>query len=401
MVRHLRENIKKYKCLLHLYKKSVLIYFKSTMYKFYLFIIVAISFNSTLKAQFSDKYILESAIHFGTVIRHSPKIFIQTNQVVLGAEITLFKQTNGAQEWQQLRHYPKTGLTLCYLNMGDGAHGQGVALLPNISVHVLKNKKFPTDFRIGGGIGYVSKPYNSFSNPDQNAIGSHLNGSMQARIGTQIQINSHWKMQISACLTHFSNGSSALPNYGINIPTGQIAFKYSKKAETTLIRQENISKKTKQHWGLQLNIGTASVEYIVIDGPRYPVWSSALAATYLLNKVNKLGIGVDYEFNRSVYEWGLYSTSFANKDIAKMGSTRLGTFISDEFLFGNASILVHLGIYQGQNLNKFVLTPFYTKVGLRYYLPKVLGISRPFMGVYLKTHKAIAEYISFNAGMSF
>jgi Lipid A 3-O-deacylase (PagL) len=371
------------------------------MYKFYSLMVVFVAINMTLKAQSTGKYIFESAVHFGTVVRHSPKITIQSNQAVLGAELSLFKQTNGTQAWQQLRHYPKTGLTLCYLNMGEGAHGQGIALLPNISVHVIKNKKFPTDFRIGGGLGYVSKPYDSFSNPRQNAIGSHLNGSMQARIGTQIRLNAHWQMQISACLTHFSNGSSALPNYGINIPTGQIAINYSKKAQTSFIQQENLSKKAQKHWGLQLNLGTASVEYVVIDGPRYPVWSSALAATYLLNKVNKLGVGVDYEFNRSVYEWGLYSTSFPTSAIAKKSSMRVGTFISDEFLFGNASILVHLGVYQGKNFNKYVLTPYYTKVGLRYYLPKILGITRPFVGVYLKTHKAIAEYISFNVGMSF
>jgi hypothetical protein len=366
------------------------------------FSLLLLIFSEGVYGQIGRNLTLEGAFHLGTVVRHSPKITIQTNQAVAGAELSLLKQTDGKEEWQQLRHYPKTGITLCYLNMGEGAHGQGLALLPNVSVHVIKRKNWQTDFRIGGGVGYVSRPYNSFSNLNQNAIGSHLNGSMQARLGTQVRLNPHWQMQISACLTHFSNGSSALPNYGINIPTGQIALNYTKNASKSFILKENLTKKSKKHWGLQLNFGTASVEYVVLDGPRYPVWTSALATTLTLNKVNKLALGLDYEFNRSVYEWGLASTSFATAAIAQKSSTRIGTFISDEYQFGNASILLLLGIYQGKNINKYVLTPYYTKIGLRYYLPKIKVLYlQPYLGVYLKTHKAIAEYISFNVGFSF
>jgi hypothetical protein len=366
------------------------------------FLFLFLTLGVVLNGQIGQNLSFEGAFHFGTVVRHSPKITIQTNQAVVGAELNLFKQTNGKEEWQQLRHYPKIGLTLCYLNMGEGAHGKGVALLPNVSVHLLQRKNWQTDFRVGAGIGYVTKPYNSFSNPYQNAIGSHLNGSMQVRFGTQVRLNAHWQMQVSAGLTHFSNGSSALPNYGINIPTGQIALNYQKKTTKSLVKVENLRKKGKKDWGFQLNLGTASVEYVVLDGPRYPVWNAALAATYVLNKVNRLALGYDYEFNRSVYEWGLYSTTFATAAIAQKSSTRMAIFLSDEFLFGNASIILLAGLYQGKNFNKYVLTPYYTKIGVRYYFPKIAVLkSKPFLGVYLKTHKAIAEYISFNFGFNF
>ena len=346
----------------------------------------------------------ESTLHYSTLWRHTPKLTIRTGQVVWGQELGLRWQTQGRQAWHQWHRYPAFDLALAHFHLGALAHDRAWGLLPSLSVPILRRTGWLAVFRLGTGLGYITRPYDAFANPAQNAIGSHWNNFTQFRLGVEARLSAHWRLQAGFCLNHFSNGSSELPNFGINLPSGFATLHWSPKT----IREADFArspepKRGGRRWGGIATGGLALVEYSIFDGPRYPVWTAAGAAFYHFNKVNRLLLGAEYESHRGVYYWGIRSGAFRQKDAARRGATRLALSLADEFLFGPLGVQVLAGIYlPGRQINQYVPSPWYSKLSLRYYFPPLMGTPlRLHTGISLKAHKTTAEYISLNAGLVF
>lgn len=363
-------------------------------------IIVFLSFfcKSLITAQ---SFSIEPTLHFGTIIKHTKKIKIQTGQLVVGQEINLRFQTLGKEDWQVLQRFPVFGMSLAHFNFGDGAHGEGIGLTPNLSVQVFQKGNFRAMFRLGSGIGRVSRPFHFLKNPKQNAIGSHWNGTAQFNFSTEFRFSQNFRAVAGAGFYHFSNGGRAFPNFGLNIPSGYFSLAWSPRGQPDFEKRE-VSRRPDRRFAGLIYGGAVWVEYLVEDGPRYPIWMGTAAAAFYLNKVNRVLLGIDYEYNKAVFKWGLHSATFDSKKTAKLASTRLAVLIGDEFLFGDFSVQLQSGIYIGDRLNQYVLNTFYNKLIMRYYLPRLPFTKiRPHVGVYLKAHNVIAEYLAINAGLSF
>lgn len=336
----------------------------------------------------------------GTLLRHTPKLTVQTGQRVPGFEVGVRLPTLGRREWQQVFGFPVVGVAVSGFSLGGAAHGNVFCLTSNITFLPVRLKNWAIAVRLGGGLGYVTRPYGFFDNPGQNAIGSHFNAVAQFRLGTEFRVNAHLRATAGASLTHASNGGWALPNLGVNIPTGYFSIAYSPEKEA-VARKKNIPCKSEGRFGGLLQAGAAWVEYIVVDGARHPVWSASGMATWRLGRANRLMLGVDWEFNRSVYAWGLQTTAFDAEAEARRGATRWAVKLADEFLFGRLGVAYETGFYVGgPAINQYVLTRQFSKVAVRYYLPSLPGLGwRPHIGLSLKAHRAVAEYLSINAGM--
>jgi hypothetical protein len=355
------------------------------------------------KTQNGNAFSLEAATNFGIVWRHSHKLNTHTGELLNAQEIGFRFQTRGGRDWHQWQRYPALGIRLSHYRLGDGNHGDAFGFLPNLAVPLVRYNWFTAVFGIGTGVAWVTKPYNSFTNPGQNAIGSHLNNITQFRLGAEFRLSPFWRLQLGGSLNHFSNGGSALPNYGINLPTGYVGINWAPKGirESDFVHS-NASKSVKRHLGVQAQAGLALVEFSVADGPKYPIWQSSVAAVWNFNQVNRLSAGLDYEFNKAVDIYGLHVGTFFTDAEARKGATRLGFVLGDEFMFGNLGIQVMHGWYIGNGFNQDVPKKVFNKLSIRYYLPAIpyTGI-KPQLGVTLKAHSITAEYISWNLGFLF
>lgn len=356
---------------------------------------------SAAPAQAASAVAWEPVVYYGTLWRHTPKLTIRSGQPVFGQEINLRFQTRGARAWHGWQRFPIFGIAGAHFRLGAQAHGDAWALLPNLTVPILRRGRWLAAFRVGTGLGYVTRPYDAFDNPGQNAIGSHWNNFTQFRLGAEYRLGDHWRVQAGACLSHFSNGATTLPNFGVNLPGGYLAVAGSVQSirETDFVQPAE-SKRATRRWGGLAAGSLALVEYSVFDGPRYPVWGLSGAGYYAFNRVNRLLLGVDYEFHRGVYAWGLRSAGFRTKPEAQRGATRLALTLADEFLFGAIGIQVLAGVYTGAGFNRYVSHPWYSKLTTRYYLPPLLHTPlRAHVGIVLKAHRTTAEFISLNLGL--
>lgn len=367
------------------------------------FLISFLGLSIPANAQQNSLLSFETTIHYASLYRHTPKLTIRTGQRVWGQEFSLQLQTLGKKTWQAWQRYPAFGLSLAHFHLGENAHGEVWGLLPYLNVPMLRSKSWLLYFRVGTGFGYVSRPYDYFKNPTENAIGSHANNFTQFRLGAEYRLSDHWRLQAGGAFSHFSNGASELPNYGVNLPSTFVALRWAPKgirAADFLPATANSS--ADRRWGALFSGSLALIEYAVIDGPRYPVWGLSGAAYYQFNKVNRLFLGAEYEYNRAVYAFGLQTAGFKTEAEARRGATRLATTLANEFLFGPLGVQVLAGFYTGRKINQLIANNWYSKLTIRYYLPEMARTSlRCHLGISLKAHRTTAEFISLNAGFAF
>ena len=361
------------------------------------FFILYFSFNAN--AQSLKGITFEPNLHYGRIIKHTDKFIadIKGNTVII--EFNLIKKTYGRQAWQAHQGYPAFGVAMSYFDFGDKkTFGNAVGVLPNFTFKFFEKKRLHAHFRVGVGVGYVTQTYNVVDNTTNAAIGSHINGMVGFRFGTGYQFNEKWTLQSSLSFTHFSNGASALPNLGLNVPSLNLGFTYTPQP---LQKQDFIPASTsrtrdkKTHFSIMQAI--AFTETITPGGPKYPVHITALSVGRHLGYANRLWAGLEYEFNYATYDFMNHIGQFETQQKRRRNASRLMFFVADEVTLGNVSMWFQAGAY----LTRSFLQPglIYNKLGVRYHFHLGEKIPPVHIGVYMKSHAAIAEYMSFGLGM--
>jgi len=350
-------------------------------------------------AQRSKGISVETTLHVGKIYKHTDNLLFPVENFSSGFEINFTNKKYGKKSWHQQLNFPKSGVSLFYYHLGNNdLFGQAIGIAPNIIFPVFSKNRIDSNFQLGWGIAYVSKRFDPITNPENNALGSNINSLNTFKWQLGYQLNPRWKVNLGASFTHFSNGASQLPNFGINVPAVTIGMAFTPnpiKPEDIITHE--IPPLTKR-WGLSMHLDLAYKELSPAGGPRYPFYVASLAGVYRLSSVQELSFGLDYEYNKAVYTFGLHTAGFASEAEAKRAATRLGIFVADEFLLGNVGLYGQVGTYlPGYNFSTGWF--LYTKVAMRYYLP---GIGKPttrfYLGLYLKSHKIVAEYLAVGIG---
>lgn len=347
---------------------------------------------------------IEVAVGFnqGRILRHSPKFTFQLPKRSQGFEISTRFQTTGKQAWQHWLGYPAIGLKFNYYNFGDAAVlGNAFGMYPFLSFYLIRKSPIQLKAGFGTGAAWLDRPYDRIYNPTNNAIGSKLNNITAFHSELLLKVHRDWRMVLGGSFTHFSNGASIKPNLGINIPAWHIGLQYAPNPVNRQTYQQWPNRKPLRRLGLSLQYQMAFKESTVPGGPLTPVYNGSMAGLIRLSKVNHLHVGFDWEYHRSIYDFGLHTFTFYTKDDARKGATRWGIFVSEELLFGNFGLYIQLGLYLSPDS---LLKPWflYNRLGIRYHLPPVGKPSTRFYGgIYLKSHKAAAEFVALGLGASF
>ena len=374
-------------------------------------ILIAIfnSFIFNIIAQNSKGFSIEMNSHFGKIIKHTPKLLFTPPPLSTGIEIHVNKQLYGQKEWHQWQRYPSVGASFFYFNLGNkDVFGTAYGICPTLNLKFLNSKILPKGhvrgyFQIGSGLAYLTTHYDFLTNPTNNAVGSKLNNITHIKIELEKTLSQHWKVQGGLSFTHFSNGSSQTPNYGINIPAANLGLIYCPNpVDSADYIRHNLSSKPNRRLGVSMHTELAFTETSIAGGPRYPVYIASVAGVYHINKVNRLMIGLEYEQNKNIYAFALQSTHAMTRDEAFRQASRYSIYFADELMYGRVSILLQIGIYVAKDKSLFIPDSWYDKLGLRWYFPP---IGRPatqfYAGIYLKSHRISAEYLAIGGGAIF
>lgn len=150
-------------------------------------------------------------------------------------EFSVFQNTYGKKEWEAIYNYPLIGVTFYHANFGlnyehnpevGKALGSVFALYPFINYPLNRNENSQITFKLGIGLAFLTECFDHFNNYQNYAIGSHLNAAANLSFEYRQRITYQLFSVASFGLTHFSNGSTRLPNYGLNTFSGAWGLAY-------------------------------------------------------------------------------------------------------------------------------------------------------------------------------
>lgn len=360
----------------------------SKLFKYPLFLGIFLHCCTTFSQQTVKEFGIEQTLHYGSILPHRPLV----NEIIEGHsfiyELSFYKNTTGTKQWQQTFNYPKIGISAMLLNLGNKEElGNAYGIFPFIQFP-LSNQKIKWELRFGYGLGYIEKPFNRETNFKNIAIGSKYNAL--------ININSIWTTKITKelglsggfSMVHFSNGSFARPNLGINIFSVNMGFSYSFGKNKEVLSQEIEPREKK--WEKLIVFNTGVKEINPVEGPKYMVYTTTFSLKKPFSNKSSFGFSADLFYNSSLEQ--LIAEENHNKTTSNSDNIRVGLAVFYSLDIGKVSYLIQMGgylrsAYDGDGI-------VYHRITSRYFITKHL-----FLNLGLKSHFAVADFIEAGIGV--
>lgn len=315
------------------------------------------------------------------------KIMLPMQKPTQGVDFLIFKNSSG-ETWAPSYRFPVYGLSISYLNLGDAhMNGHVIGLLPFIEFRMIHRSRLDLNFRMGTGLGYVTRTWELVDNPKNKAIGSHLNGNMRVHLILGTSVFRNLNIRTGVGMTHYSNGNFRMPNLGIN--SVECFLGIGLKNRTRQLPQITAVKKpVKGSHRIDLTLRLASKETDLIQPHR--VFAGLVGVRYSYGKWSKsrIAAGLDYAYDPAyLYPGGrapIESDKFRN-------ASEAGFFFGHELLIGRFSFLTDAGFYFYRPSP--VKGVFYQRLGFKYQLHPNWFISSA-----LKTHFARADFFEWGLG---
>jgi Lipid A 3-O-deacylase (PagL) len=333
----------------------------------------------------------------GFLIAHRANMAHLPDKNTYAFEVEIVRQDTSINGWNEIYKNPLRGLSLQYQDFGNKVIlGQGYSLFAHTTFPIIQKEKFGfLDFRLGTGIGVVTKKYDAITNPKHIAIGSYLNGFVNLRLQWNKYFQ-NWHIGAGLEFAHFSNSAMIVPNLGLNLPsiTFNVGYDFQKRAlyDPGVLDKgfgEGNTEKYEKRMADQLRI------FIIGSGKQNDVQFNpakvrpiiALQGLYSirLGKRWKFDTGIDLMFNGG-NQYRLDTVAYS------VGRTiQMGLFVGASIHFYNAEFLVAFGAYV-----RSTVTPYgwiYNRLGFRYHFTDRFSAL-----VGIKAHFAVADYLEMGIG---
>jgi hypothetical protein len=334
---------------------------------------------------------LRTDLHYGFVLPEYQFFNSLVNAPISSVEFSLNKKTIGKNIWEQVYGYPEYGISILYTSLGNkNIFGNELAIYPYFKNFIIRREKFNLTTQIGVGLGYATRKFDLVSNPQNVAIGSHLNIHFNFKLGASFMIAPRWWLNSGLSFSHFSNANTAEPNLGHNFLTAFTGLQYDLAA--SIPRQSNtLNPFEKQHeWALIYGAGGKHTR--ALQSKYY--FTSSVSAEYKYHWKRKLhiGAGLDLFYDSSTE----IEMSIPGKEKYKpQFDYRTGVHISQELVYDRFSFILQQGLYVGLT-NRVDKSNIYNRAILRWKFNAHLLANFSF-----KSHLHILEYPELGIGYYF
>jgi hypothetical protein len=323
------------------------------------------------------------------IVNHTAQVSHLVASHPTGFELNVQRQTTGAALWHSWYKYPKVGLALVYYDYHNPLLGRSYAASVYLSKPISRTARHDFSFRLGTGLAYFPEHYDLYSNRKNTFVGSPLNATLQLRLEYDLAISEHLGLLMGLALNHYSNGGTAKPNYGINLPTLQLGLNYHQQRVVPVAAGPVPEPTDIGHTFFNISTSLGYKQRTGGDTKHYLVNSVTLAAGRRVNRKSNLLVGLEGFYDRSLLAV-LRDTARSQEHLPD--TKKASAFVGHELLFGRLALVTHLGIYV---YNPYKSNPsYYERVGLKYQFTDLL-----FADIDLKVHRATADVIEFKVGV--
>jgi len=343
--------------------------------------------NYQVRERFSDNLFIKADINYGFIFDHRSTMGFVLKKYVHASEITLMKKTYGAKPTDQFYNFPMYGFGLYYANLQNN-NVLGYVLAPHAfyAFPLFRGNKTIINFKIGLGLGYVSKKFDVDNNYYNSLISTTLNGFYQFKFDFIFFNDKPMNLLTGAGITHLSNGAVNLPNLGLNLPSYYLGLAYRLGPERQIISSKIADYKRNNSFELLFSAGLREV--YITNEPKNKVYTTEFNYNRHLNNKHKLILGIDLFYDQSLY----YSFE-KNKvfNYQKSWFFYSGIHAGYGLKVNKVSIIIENGFYTFTKAKQ--LSIIYQRLGLRYYLGKHVMANVSF-----KTYFAVAEFVEWGIG---
>jgi Lipid A 3-O-deacylase (PagL) len=347
--------------------------------------------------------------HFGTYLKSGSKSEDAFKKSYTSFEFRLGWQTDNEDGWQSRYFYPTYGIG-SYIGFLNGAalFGNPSAIYGFVDFPVSRQKRNTLNVSVNFGLSYRLNPYKLSVNPNLDTIGSRLGVYFSLNLNWVYKLNRETDLLYGIDLTHFSNGRTVTPNFGINMYALNLGVRYNfnlvqKYADPERIYPNNmlparpnrvnynrIIKKREHVIEFSQSIGTVQNKMDAGTSNRYFTSSTVLDYAYRFSELGRINAGFDFFIDGSAYAFlGPKENTIKNKSY-------LGVHAGYDFSFSQFMIRFQIGTYLKQGVaNK---GNFYMRPAFRWDPPKKLF----FVQLGLKSlNGAVSDWIEYGIGFRF
>lgn len=346
-----------------------------------------------------NNYQIELRTHYGFYLHHHFELE-HFNAHFPSFELAVQRSTFGRQRWESLYDYPIVGVAAFYSGMGNFEEiGQVFALYPFISFPLNTNVENRLNFRLGMGLAYLTNKYDPVENYRNFAIGSHLNAAASLYLDYRRVISPRFTFIASGGLTHFSNGSTKTPNFGLNILTAAAGLTwyidrpnpYLDKKFLPILRLFEYD--NKRHLSVEIiqSFGTRDMSQQL--GKRFYVSNTAVNILLPVGMKGKAGLGLEVTYDASdkgvldqraaIEGVDFYESNF---DLLKPGVSAVY-----EMMLSRTSFIFQFGFHLAGAEKSDGLA--FEKLGVKYHFTNQL-----FGSIALTAHGGRADFIGYGVG---
>jgi hypothetical protein len=325
------------------------------------------------------------AAHRATM-SHLPK------ERIWGAELSIYKRLYNSTSWSKSYKNPFIGMTIYGSTLGNKAIlGFGAGSYAFIEFPMSrKDRKNCLTAKLSAGLGYVSKIFSQSQNPKNVATSSHLNALLCLGLQGRWQFHPNHCLIYSMDMTHFSNGSSKVPNLGLNMPFLGLGYGYTFAHQKVSYCAPKTFQKTPffSNWKLTL-VGIASFkEMFPTGGKVYPVYAlNSFVSKQFKSKVG-MEFGLDFISKQSLFNYKPYIPK------TQWSIFQMGTYAAYVLPLNKLRFVLGMGVYLKDRYDSD--DEIYHRVGMRYYCSNGLELN-----LVLKSHWAKADYVEYGIGYTF
>ena len=294
-------------------------------------------------------------------------------------EIRYGWQTKGSEEWQKAYFYPAFGVGWYSGYIGDpDVFGNPNALYGFASFPLSHHKRNIFLIEPALGLTYNLNPYDPETNTINDAIGAKFAVYFNLNFGGKFRLNREVDLLYGLDFTHFSNGRTATPNFGLNMFGLNLGARYhfntlQKKVDNSLnpttvlhVRPDYLDHHKPQKLGqhivrLYQAIGTVQNDRDAGTDTRYMTSSTVLEYQYRFNELSSVYFGGDLFYDGSVSDT-ITHPSYNTYQTTVFPAIHAGY----EFSFWKIGIGVQVGVYLSEAANEYKNSLLWLRPNIKY-----------------------------------
>jgi hypothetical protein len=298
--------------------------------------------------------------HYGSFITILPKAQYLRDSYSYFGEINF--QRNYKTQWLLDSQLVQWGGGFFFGNTGSRQYvGKMAGIFSFINLPLLHKNNFTSKLRMGGGLGWIEKPYNKNTNHKNVLLGTALNAYLNFIWQNEFKLTPKTFFNLGLSFSHLSNGSSTLPNLGLNIPAVSIGVRYAYNDEASPSRILKDSFQKKISYNLYASAGIKQHPWI--GSKRYLVNVLSAEITKQASRKHQYGGGIILFYDRSL-EVNPRTITSDKREHNNFQAALLATY---EYSIGRLSLPLQLG---GYVFNHDVYSVIFQQAGLRYRFSK-------------------------------